>query len=361
MRKTFIIIAGAALTLAAVSCEKTLDEQEVIDIDPEARVLTKAGGNNWITELPDNAYASQLSIPGTHDAATGDGTTFSLGKTQSLTLQEQWNMGIRAFDLRPGYKKVRKGFFKYVNELHIYHGIVETRTSFKEAVKVLSDNLAANPGEFAIILMRFENDSPLYNKRDVWNSLMSSFLKSSDFPTERRIDFRPDLTVGELRGKILVLSRDAYASTPSTGAFVSGWSHSVDGTTNAVISGRNASTTLQLQDYYSVENKEAKIASIKNYVDLASAAEPGVWTINHTSGYTGTIGSDSSIKQNAENNNVALYDYLTDSSRSAGSTGIILLDHAGVRSSGSYDIYGDLLPQAIIDNNFAFQLRLKGE
>ena len=360
MRKTFIIIAGAALALAAVSCEKTLDEQ-VIDIAPEARVLTKAGGNNWITELPDNAYASQLSIPGTHDAATGDGTTFSLGKTQSLTLQEQWNMGIRVFDLRPGYKKVRKGFFKYINELHIYHGIVETRTSFKAAVKVLSDNLAANPGEFAIILMRFENDSPLYNKRDVWNSLMSSFLKSSDFPTERRIDFRPDLTVGELRGKILVLSRDAYASTPSTGAFVSGWSHSVDGTTNAVISGKNASATLQLQDYYSVENKEAKIASIKNYVDLASAAEPGVWTINHTSGYTGTIGSDSSIKQNAENNNVALYDYLTDSSRSAGSTGIILLDHAGVRSSGSYDIYGDLLPQAIIDNNFAFQLRLKGE
>ena len=360
MRKTFIIIAGAALALAAVSCEKTLDEQ-VIDIAPETRALTKDSGNNWITALPDNAYASQLSIPGTHDAATGDGTTFSLGKTQSLTLQEQWNMGIRVFDLRPGYKKVRKGFFKYENELHIYHGIVETRTSFKDAVKVLSDNLAANPGEFAIIVMRFENDSPLYNKRDVWNSLMSSFLTSSDFPAERRIDFRPDLTVGELRGKILVLSRDAYASAPSTGAFVSGWSHSVDGTTNAVISGRNASATLQLQDYYSVENKEAKIASIKNYVDLASAAEPGVWTINHTSGYTGTIGSDSSIKQNAENNNVALYDYLTDSSRPCGSTGIILLDHAGVRSSGSYDIYGDLLPQAIIDNNFAFQLRLKGE
>ena len=322
MKQTFIFIAGAALALTAVSCEKTLDEQ-VIDIAPETRALTKDSGNNWITALPDNAYASQLSIPGTHDAATGDGTTFSLGKTQSLTLQEQWNMGIRVFDLRPGYKKVRKGLFKYVNELHIYHGIVETRTSFKAAVKVLSDNLAANPGEFAIILMRFENDSPLYNKRDVWNSLMSSFLTSSDFPAERRVDFRPDLTVGELRGKILVLSRDAYASAPSTGAFVSGWSHSESGTTNALISGKNASATLQLQDYYSVENKEAKIASIKNYVDMASAAEPGVWTINHTSGYTGTIGSDSSIKQNAENNNVALYDYLTDSSRTAGSTGII--------------------------------------
>lgn len=360
MKKSIRIIAGAAFLLAAASCEKTLDEPN-IGTAQETRALTKSGDNNWITQLPDNAYASQLSIPGTHDAATGDGTVFSLGKTQSLSLQEQWDMGIRAFDLRPGYKKVRKGLFKYENELHIYHGIVETKTSFRKAVQVLSDNLAANPGEFAIIIMRFENDSPLYNKRDVWNSLMSSFLTSSDFPAERRIDFRPDLTVGELRGKILVLSRDAYASTPSTGAFVSGWSHSESGTTSAVISGKNASATLQLQDYYSVENKEGKIASILNFADLAASAEPGVWTINHTSGYVGKIGSDLSIKRNAENNNIALYNYLTGSSKPYGGTGIILLDHAGIHSSGSFDIYGDLLPQAVIDNNFAFPLRLKGE
>lgn len=181
MRKSIRIIAGAAFVLAAASCEKTLDEP-INESAQETRALTKSGDNNWITQLPDNAYASQLSIPGTHDAATGDGTVFSLGKTQSLSLQEQWDMGIRAFDLRPGYKKVRKGLFKYENELHIYHGIVETKTSFRKAVQVLSDNLAANPGEFAIIIMRFENDSPLYNKRDVWNSLMSSFLTSSDFP-----------------------------------------------------------------------------------------------------------------------------------------------------------------------------------
>ena len=360
MKKSIRIIAGAAFVLAAASCEKTLDEP-INESAQETRALTKSGDNNWITQLPDNAYASQLSIPGTHDAATGDGTVFSLGKTQSLSLQEQWDMGIRAFDLRPGYKKVRKGLFKYENELHIYHGIVETKTSFRKAVQVLSDNLAANPGEFAIIIMRFENDSPLYNKRDVWNSLMSSFLTSSDFPAERRIDFRPDLTVGELRGKILVLSRDAYASTPSTGAFVSGWSHSESGTTSAVISGKNASATLQLQDYYSVGNKEGKIASILNFADLAAGAEPGVWTINHTSGYVGKIGSDLSIKQNAENNNIALYNYLTGSSKPCGGTGIILLDHAGIHSSGPFDIYGDLLPQAVIDNNFAFPLRLKGE
>ncbi|MGM9740770.1 MAG: hypothetical protein ACI3ZP_09225, partial [Candidatus Cryptobacteroides sp.] len=59
---------------------------------------TSKVGNNWITPLHDNIYVSQLSIPGTHDAATGDGTFFALGQTQELTLDQQFEIGIRAFD-----------------------------------------------------------------------------------------------------------------------------------------------------------------------------------------------------------------------------------------------------------------------
>ena len=69
MRKSIRIIVGAAFVLAAASCEKTLDEP-INESAQETRALTKGGDNNWITQLPDNAYASQLSIPGTHDAAT---------------------------------------------------------------------------------------------------------------------------------------------------------------------------------------------------------------------------------------------------------------------------------------------------
>ena len=31
-----------------------------------------AMADNWITSLPDNVYITQLSIPGTHDAGTGN-------------------------------------------------------------------------------------------------------------------------------------------------------------------------------------------------------------------------------------------------------------------------------------------------
>ena len=185
---------------------------------------------------------------------------------------------------------------------------------------------------------------------------MTSFLSSSDFPEEHRVDFRPDLTIGDLRGKILILSRDAYASVPSTGAFVSGWSHGENGSTNGTISGKSSSATLYIQDYYSVEDSNIKTAVVKEFADKAAKASTGVWTINHTSGYTGTLGSDSAYKKNAANTNSFLYDYLVCNSKPIGATGIIVMDHVGSRKSGSYTVWGDLLPQAIIDNNYKHRL-----
>lgn len=343
--------AGTKIYEAPVSSAVSAGKCVSVSVAPVA-----SNGNHWITALPDDVLVSQLSIPGTHDAATGDGTTFSLGKTQGLTLQGQWDMGIRMFDLRPGYKKVRTGLFKYANKLHIYHGLVETKTSFEDAINTLVNNLKANPNEFAIIVMRFENDHLIYNDRDVWNNLMASFLSSSDFPEEHRVDFRPDITVGDLRGKILILSRDAYASVPSTGAFVSGWSHGENGSTGGTIIGKNSTASLNIQDYYSVEDSEQKNAVIKSFADMAANAQAGRWTINHTSGYTGTLGSDSAYKKNAANTNSFLYDYLVSNSKPIGGTGIIVMDHVGARKSGNYVVWGDLLPQAIIDNNYKHRL-----
>ena len=89
---------------------------------------------------------------------------------------------------------------------------------------------------------------------------------------------------------------------------------------------------------------------------MAANAQAGRWTINHTSGYTGTLGSDSAYKKNAANTNSFLYDYLVCNSKPIGATGIIVMDHVGARKSGNYVVWGDLLPQAIIDNNYKHRL-----
>ena len=47
-------------------------------------------GRNWMAGIDDARTVASLSIPGAHDAATGEGMimTPGLGKTQALTLAE---------------------------------------------------------------------------------------------------------------------------------------------------------------------------------------------------------------------------------------------------------------------------------
>ena len=66
-------------------------------------VHVKAG--DWMKRLPDNLFVSQVSIPGTHDAATGNGVTLaSYSQCQDIDVATQWSIGIRAFDFRPKVK-----------------------------------------------------------------------------------------------------------------------------------------------------------------------------------------------------------------------------------------------------------------
>ena len=39
-----------------------------------------------------------------------------------------------------------------------------------------------------------------------------------------------------------------------------------------------------------------------------------------------------------------------------GPTGIVFMDWVGTREASSYTVYGDLLPQAIIDHNYKYRM-----
>ena len=84
------------------------------------------GRHNWMQHLDDSRTIASLSIPGAHDAATGEGVHMvaGFGKTQELSLAALWDCGVRAFDLRPAVNG---------EELHIYHGPIRTKISFGKA------------------------------------------------------------------------------------------------------------------------------------------------------------------------------------------------------------------------------------
>lgn len=321
--------------------------------------------DDWMGRLEDDIYVMQMSIPGTHDAATGDGFTWgemadAFGKTQDLNLADQWKVGVRVFDLRPAVEAKEDD----TSDLVIYHGILATNTRFADALRLLCDSLKEHPTEFAIVLMRFENDNG--GNRSTWNKLMTELLNSDEM-ADKVVDFTPRLTLGDVRGKLLIASRDAYASMP-VGAFISGWSHSAlfDQQKNAKIRGRNTSCTLYAQDFYELTGND----DLKNKVDAITImlnfstklhtrrTMANYWVINHCSGYTVGASADGN-RECASTTNKAVIDYLAEEDHQ-GPTGIIMMDFAGVDHSGKYDVHGKALVEAIIENNFHYEAKATG-
>lgn len=301
----------------------------------------------WMSRVDDNTFVSQLSIPGAHDAATGHGTSMdSFGRTQDLTLTEMWNAGVRVFDLRPCVQD---------NELAIYHGILSTNISFKEAVTTLCSLLDSHPTELAIIIMRHEDDSDSGDAS--WNTLMTTQLTTEPIKSHA-VAFKALLKMSEARGKLLILSRDAYATSP-TGGFIYGWGHNADYSSQqgGTIKGRSGSAKCYIQDFYDCSANGApatKTNSVARMLQFSCTenTNPNIWVINHTSGYSKTTfgaATRDGYRENAATQNAAVINYL---SQHSGSTGMVMMDCAGVDRSGNYDVKGLALVKAIIANNF---------
>lgn len=339
---------------------------------PAIPTTAQYAGNNWITPLDGDIYVSQMSIPGSHDAATGEEMASIIGdlfaSTQEQTLQTQWDLGVRAFDLRPALYDTNEvliwGTKSY--ELWLYHGMTRVSVSWATAMNTLKSNLTDNPGEFAVVLFRHEDETTPYKNTDgtEFNTYMTNYINAN---SSWIVDWKPDLTIDECRGKIILISR--FSGDWSYGCFT-GWNHDAAGATTTL---RNAdgskSATMYVQDYYNPSDHDTKWTSIKKYLDISKtfhtdAAKVNHWMINHASGYVGTSTSET-YRQNAAAQNPELIKYIT-SDEWEGSTGIMLFDYSGASLSngllgGSTEVYGDVALQTIIDNNYKYRMKRKGE
>ena len=319
--------------------------------------------DDWMSRLDDGAYLTQLSIPGTHDAATGNGfsddwTDFgeSFARTQALPLDQQWASGIRAFDLRPAVTE---------EGLHIYHGIIPTQLSFADALHLLRDSLEAHPTEFAIVILRHEDDSESDADKNRWTRLMKDVVAEPELAAIIQ-PFSRNLTVADMRGRLLLLSRNAYQG--SRGGIISGWSNSAKTADQRQATITHATGSLKAplycQDFYDCSADGAtttKTNTLRAMLDYSTKQHTArsntyTWVINHTSGYTLTswgISTSDGYRDNAARQNAAVIEYLADEAHQ-GPTGIVMMDFAGVDRSGDFDVMGMTLIRALIDNNFRY-------
>lgn len=331
MRKLIFTLASIGLGLASVWGADEIDR------------------NSWMETLPDNAMVRQLSLPGSHDAATSSLNGGSTGgKTQTYTIAEQFERGVRVFDLRPR------------EDMYIYH-TSNTRVTMDDVFTSLGEKLEENPSEFAIFVIRFERDNPTEAQTSEWESKMKEITEKY---ADLIVPFSPGITVNEVRGKIIVLSRNNFDSEQV--AIINNWSHweNLDDQLRnyATIKIGRVTTKLYIQDKFEYEDVEIKKSAVLGLLNWASDNnDDQAWVINHASGYKPgsilgiSIGATTQFETNAENINSYFIDNLPERR-----TGIVLMDFAGDNSDfshlfsdkGSY--HGKDLVDAIIAHNATY-------
>lgn len=284
----------------------------------------------WMTDLPDFRRLRQMSIPGAHDAATSS-VSGSYGRCQALTIAQQWDKGVRAFDLRPRVQGDR---------LMIYHGTVATNVSLEDAFNDIKAALQSQPGETAVVIIHKESDSA------DWNEKMHAFI---DGYTDVMVLWATDLTLGDARGKMIVITRDDFSHPMVAFADRFGDNQAYK---EAYISLGADACTLWLQDYYQTESLQAKADAVTAMLDYSCARHSDrTWVLNHTSGFVKALiisGSNSDISKNAAATNKVALDYLADTSKPKGRTGLLMMDYAGADTN-----YGQQLVNEIIARNAA--------
>lgn len=165
----------------------------------------------WMSMLPGNLMLNQISIPGTHDTATGS-VDPGLAKCQNFSLAQQLDFGMRYFDVR------------FDDNMNIHHGIVDCHKNLGGVLSDCNSFLAAHPDETIILQISPTSDG------------MPSKFKSyiTEHPTEvSRLYFGKDIpTLDDVRGKIVVFRRfkapdqeqdwgiDLHSCWPDDGTFV---------------------------------------------------------------------------------------------------------------------------------------------
>ena len=264
---------------------------------------------DWLSMVRDETKVCKLTIPGTHDTMTGMGFYQPVLKyifnttaiSQVSTLEEQMNSGLRFFDIRP---VVSTDTIAKKKILRLTHGISELDVSFEQTIDWLQAYLKAHPSEFFIAKLQFDNG--FEDQKDVY-SLLSDVLHMSKYQGLFVDNWRPDITVGEMRSKILWLSR--YDLRPFNAAFhypivYCDWPDEDPDIEEDInpeaqrncgmynMTDTTLTAKLYKQDYYKtttekrMRNKQKTVIDMMHTAREATAGDKDIWIVNHCSAYT---------------------------------------------------------------------------
>lgn len=259
-----------------------------------------------------------LAIVGTHDAAAYNASPRL--RCQDLTLEEQLEVGVRAFDLRLVDRYDGSGL------LDLYHGKESLGLEFTEDVLPLfTQFLTAHPDEFVILSLRKEDDE--HHSLDEMEAYSLSLLRALERSGVRQHIYRGELTpatkVSELRGKLLILLRTRigddvcmpyFDGFQDDTTFVARLVNPCDGNLDLIVEDK-----YMVYDTIGMRDKKSALSEV---LDLAETM-PDHWMIAYLSG-TGDLTPEAV----AEEINPFAYRLLRE--RTSLPSGIYFMDFAGM-------------------------------
>lgn len=288
------------------------------------RQLVPTTNANWMQNMEDDRLVCKMSIPGTHD--TGAWTGIVWVKTQDKDIKGQLESGIRFFDIR----LVLDG-----DVLKLCHDrFVFDRTFHKDVLRATADFLREHPSETVIMTIKRDYDYD-HDGGDKYRKAVSNVLKADPYVTPYIAGaFSPDLTMGDLRGKMLIVSREGWYSTNS--GWIESWPNNRQFSTT-LQSMNYTRTTLHVEDTYKCEAKD-KVSLVRQNLLKASEAYGSAapdWFITFCSytGYNG-IGAPNTVTKYVD-------PYVMDILRgddNMRTTGILLFNFAGWWDNGLTNI-----------------------
>ena len=188
---------------------------------------------DWLGKVDDHTLLRDVSLPGSHDTMALYSIADLAGQCQTLSLNDQLNLGVRFLDIR---------LKEDHNSLKAVHGFIDQKASFKDISKTVTSFLEKHPSEFIIMSIKEEAKS---SNSDI--SFEQALLKYLDSPIYLKEQTTVPNYVSEIRGKVLLLSR---YKDPSIGIpAYEGWQDSTSFT---------LPNDIYVQDTFKITSREQK-------------------------------------------------------------------------------------------------------
>ncbi len=178
--------------------------EEIITID----------ASKWMSQLAPETQMKKLSIPGTGGSFSYkyNSSNPSWYKQQTLTLDEQWVAGIRAFEIisdRPSTATTTLGTQDVkCNTVSMGITIIEVLEDLLEKTASTPEG-ETGPTECAVLILTYqpEGNSPNRNGASYATSLKAMYDGLTAAQKEQIIQYRPALTLADAKGKVMIFCR----------------------------------------------------------------------------------------------------------------------------------------------------------